>query len=223
MDLTNLGLYSLQQAAALSGAKTLEINRWLFGYRSREGGVHAPLWEVELSGERKKNIGFRDLMELRIVSAFVRKGVPLRVIRQALVNSKQIFGIQYPLTSRRFLTDGQSIYHEALDSESDELTDLVKRQLVFRNIIKPSLYEGIEFDKSGAANRWFPMKDHTVVVDPTVAFGRPSLASYGVPTETLFLVYKAEGNDFLAVSHQFGIPVNDIQKAVKFESQLLAA
>ena len=223
MELTNIGLYSPQQAAVLSGAKALEVKRWLFGYKGKEGRFHPPLWQTELSGEAERSIGFRDLMELRIISAFVKKGVPLRVVRQALANSKEIFGIEYPLTSQRFLTDGQSIYHEALEGETEELTDLVKRQLVFKNIIKPSLYEGIEFNKNGAANRWFPMKDRTVVVDPSLSFGRPSLIAYGVPTETLYLAFKAENNDLRAVSQQFGIPVMDIQKAVRFESQLLAA
>lgn len=223
MKLANIGLYSIQQAASLSGAKELEVKRWLFGYKGKEGRFHEPLWQAELCEEAKKSIGFRDLMELRIVSAFVRKGVPLQVIRQALINSKQIFGTEYPLTSRKFLTDGRSIYHEALEGETEELTDLVKRQLVFKNIIKPSLYEGIEFNESGDAKRWFPTKDKTVVVDPSLAFGKPTLIAYGVPTEILYLAVKAENDNFRAVSQQFGIPVADIQKAVKFESQLLAA
>lgn len=223
MNLINVGLYSPKQAAALSGANTLEVRRWLFGYKGKNGRFHPPLWENELAVEFQNFIGFHDLMELRIVSAFVKKGVPVRVVRQALQNAQQLFGTQYPLTSRRFLTDGKSIYHEALDGEREELTDLVKRQLVFNNIIKPSLYEGIEFDESGFANRWYPTKDRTVVVDPTLSFGRPSLSTYGVPTETIYLAVKAEKNDAKAVSQQFGIPLPDIQKAVKFESQLLAA
>lgn len=223
MKLTGIGLYSPQQAALLSGAKTLEVTRWLFGYKGRGGRFLPPLWNTEIAGEDKKSIGFRDLMELRIVSAFVKKGVPLQVVRQSLVNAKQIFGAEYPFTSLRFLTDGKSIYHEALKDESDALTDLVKRQLVFNNIIKPSLYEGIEFSHTGSATRWFPTKDKAIVVDPSLSFGKPSLVTYGVPTETLFLAFKAEDGNFKAVSQQFDIPVPDIRKAVKFESQLLAA
>lgn len=80
----------------------------------------------------------------------------------------------YPLTRQRFLTDGETIFHEVLETEDLEnepgLLDLRRRQHVFRSIIKDSLYAGIEYDGE-EARRWFPEgKNYPVVVD---ANGRP--------------------------------------------------
>lgn len=222
MELTRIGLYTLQQAARLSGAKASEVNRWLFGYKSNNGKSFLPLWQTQIKDIDQKIIGFRDLLELRIVSAFIRKGVPLQVIRSSLENAQEMFGTDYPLTSLRFLTDGKRIYHEALKKDS-ALTDLAKRQLVFSSVIRPSLYDGIEFTASGKATRWYPLRGKAVVVDPELSFGRPSLTNYGIPTEIIAQALKAERGDIKAVSSQFAIPPSEVKAAAKFESQLLAA
>lgn len=222
MELTGIGLYTPQQAALLSGAKASEVSRWLFGYKTKNRKSMPPLWGTQLSDVERKLIGFRDLMELRMVAAFVRKGVPLRVIRAALEAAKDMFGTDYPLTSQRFLTDGKTVYHEAVEAEGRDLTDLRRRQIVFSVVVRPSLYDGIEFTADGKALRWFPLKDKSVVVDPDLSFGRPSLAGYGVPTEIIALAVKAEKNT-RAVAAQFEIPEADVKAAVRFENQLLVA
>jgi len=131
MELTRIGLYTLQEAERLTGAQAREVSRWLYGYRF-EGGVGAPLWTTQLAGLDEKVIGFRDLMELRVVKAFRNRNVPLRVIRAAIDGAKAMFGTEYPFTAHRFLTDGKSIFSEALQEHGDaEMTDLAKRQLVF--------------------------------------------------------------------------------------------
>ncbi|MEO7496346.1 MAG: DUF433 domain-containing protein [Massilia sp.] len=186
MDLTGVGLYTLQEAERFTGADPREVSRWLFGYRFK-GGQSAPLWRTQLVDAEPglKLIGFRDLLELRIVTVFVRHHVPLRVIRAAIDNARSIFTHDYPFTTNRFLTDGKSIFHEALQSHGEiTLTDLVKRQVVFEHIIRPELYAGIEFDPGGEARRWFPLPSNkAVVLDPEIAFGKPVLSDYGIRTE----------------------------------------
>jgi uncharacterized protein (DUF433 family)/GNAT superfamily N-acetyltransferase len=222
MELTGIGLYTLQQASRLSGAKASEVSRWLFGYKAGEGKQFPPLWQPQVRDVEEKVIGFQDLMELRIVKAFSGHGVPTQLIRMALRHAKEIFGSEYPFTSNRFLTDGRTIFYETLEQGRDELTDLVRRQLVFESIIRPQLYEGIEFSSQGAAVRWFPRKGKTIMLDPDVSFGRPVLSAFGIPTEVIAQAMKAERN-VRAVAAQFEIPVDKVRAAVKFEEQLLAA
>ena len=110
-----------------------EVSRWLFG-NTFKGGVGVPLWKSQLADLDEKVIGFRDLMELRIVKAFRNHDVPLQVIRAAIEGAKVMFGTEYPFTAHRFLTDGKSIFSEALQEHGDsEMTDLAKRQLVFEH------------------------------------------------------------------------------------------
>jgi uncharacterized protein (DUF433 family) len=220
MDLTGIGLYTLKEAQRFTGAQPREVSRWLFGYRFKEGASD-PLWRTQLVGveEGQKFIGFRDLLELRIVKAFIGHNVPLRVIRAAINSAKDIFSTDYPFTANRFLTDGKSIFYEALHSHGEvELTDLVKRQMVFEHIIRPELYAGIEFTASGQAKRWFPLKrSNVIVLDPDIAFGKPILAEYGVRTDILAASFAVE-RDKKLVAALYDIPVSALSTALRYEA-----
>jgi uncharacterized protein (DUF433 family) len=217
MELTGIGLYTLQEAERLTGAQAREVSRWLFGYTFK-GGVGAPLWKSQLADLDEKVIGFRDLMELRIVKAFRNHDVPLQVIRAAIEGAKAMFGTEYPFTAHRFLTDGKSIFSEALQEHGDaEMTDLAKRQLVFEHIVRPALYTGIEFAGDGHATRWFPLKRSKVIVlDPEIAFGKPVLTGYGVRTEIVAETFKVE-KDKKTVALLFDIPVTAVEAAIRYE------
>lgn len=225
MNLFGIGIYTPAEAARITGAKTSEVSRWLFGYKDGAGGNHSPLWETQIpvDGEliEDKVIGFRDLMELRVIKAFTKHGVSIRVIRLALESATEMLG-QYPFTANRFLTDGKNIFMEALDRDT-VLTDLIKRQIVFEEIIRPSLYEGIEFSVSGAAMRWYPLKKNkAVILDPDLSFGKPVLSKFGISTELIAKSVEVEG-DKKSVARQFDISISDVNAALKFEQQLLAA
>jgi uncharacterized protein (DUF433 family) len=219
MDLTGIGLYTLQEAARFTGADSREVSRWLFGYNFA-GGSSPPLWQTQLSllGEHDKVIGFRDLLELRIVKAFTRHNVPLRVIRAAIENAQQIFSTKYPFTANRFLTDGKTIFYEALQEHGEvELTDLVKRQIVFEHIIRPELYAGIEFTANGEAKRWFPVKrSQKIVLDPEISFGKPILTEFGIRTDIIAASYAVE-KDKKMVASLYDIPMSAVDTAIRYE------
>ncbi|HGO6128979.1 Uncharacterized conserved protein [Burkholderia cepacia] len=216
MDLTGIGLYTLKEVEQLTGAEAREVSRWLFGYTFKDGSS-PPLWVTQLASLDEKVIGFRDLLELRIVKAFRDRNVSLRVIRAAIENAKAIFG-DYPFTANRFLTDGRTVFYEALKEHGEvELTDLVKRQLVFEHIVRPELYTGIEFTADGHAKRWFPLKQSSaVVLDPEISFGKPVLAEYGVRTDLVVETYKVEKSKKMAAS-LYGIPLSAVDAAIRYE------
>ncbi|CAM3878960.1 DUF433 domain-containing protein [Bordetella tumulicola] len=221
MNLIGQGLYTPNQAAAITKSSVREVSRWLFGYKNK-GKALPPLWRSQYADTGEKVLGFRDLMELRIVKAFSDSGLPTRVIRAAIESSRVLFKTPYPFTTNRFLTDGKSIFYEAVSSDG-ELTDLVKRQLVFEHIIRPNLYAGILFDADGAALRWHPVKNSRVIVlDPEIAFGRPVLSRHGIPTDVIAQAMHVEG-DNKTVAAEFDITPAEVNAAVKYESQLLAA
>lgn len=219
MELTGIGLYTLKEAERLTGADAREVSRWLFGYHFKSG-TGVPLWKTQLADlvDDEKVIGFRDLLELRIVKAFTKHNVSLRVIRAAIDNAKAIFSTDYPFTANRFLTDGKSIFYEALHEHGEiKLTDLVKRQVVFEHIIRPELYAGIEFTATGEAKRWFPIKQSDdIVLDPEISFGKPILAEYGIRTDMLAEAYAVE-KDKKIVAALYDIPLAAVNTALRYE------
>lgn len=227
-------MYTLADAARLTGAAPAQLNRWLFGYHftktldgDRRRIWSPPLWDTELSGEdlNEKVIGFHDLLEVRFVDAFVRCGVPLPVVRRCLDHAQQLYGVKYPFTTLRFKTDGRTIFGEAVrQAENDgSLLDLRSRQNVFREIITPSLYAGIEYNQD-QATKWYPtLRRERVVLDPSRRFGSPILEDSGMPTATVYASFLAEGENEHAVGQTakiYRIEPRYVRSAVRFEKNL---
>lgn len=233
MSSAGIGVYTLPDAARLVGADVPKIRRWLYGYRYSKAGndrryESGPLWQpqyaVDELGERV--IGFRDLMEIRIVREFVARGVPLIVVRHCMEEARRLLG-DYPFTRQRFLTDGETIFHEVIETDGLDnepgLLDLRRRQRVFRTIIKDSLYAGIVYDGE-LARRWFPEgKHHPVVVDPEVQFGHPVIEESGVPTAALYAAWLAEGKKRATVARLYEVDPRHVDAAVRFEEKLRKA
>ena len=224
-------MYPLARAARLVGADLRTVRRWLKGYSWKHGdGRRAsdPLWDLQYMDDedlgQEQVLGFQDLLELRTVARFIDQGVPLQVIRATIDIARETLG-DYPLHSRRFVTDGKKIFLEAVEraGEDPKLLDLRKRQFAIGEVIRPSLIEGIEYDGHAQALRWYPVaKRRLIVLDPQVQFGQPIIAEAGVPTDTLSDAYFAEDKDAGRVARLYRVTPQAVQAAVAFEHRLAA-
>ncbi|MFZ4967293.1 MULTISPECIES: DUF433 domain-containing protein [Pseudomonas] len=216
--LLGVGLYTPVEASIYTGIPAKDIRRWMFGY-SANGIQHPGLWRSELVEAAEKTLGFHDLLEIRFVYAFRQHGVSLQAIRSASRQAKEMFNQAYPFTCRRFQTDGRSIFATVLNETGDEsLLDLVKKQYAFQQVIKPSLYEGIDYAQEGSAQRWYPIKrSKAIVLDPERNFGKPVVTAAGVDTASIFMAFQAEGQDAKRVAMLYEIPTAAVEAAVSFE------
>ena len=227
------GIYTLPEAARLIDVPARKIRRWLYGYsylkKSGEDKVQAfsdPLWQPQLSKVEYEAevIGFNDLLEVRFVAAFVEHGVPLVVVRRCLDTARKLFGVDYPMTSGSFKTDGKTIFADAIEKSVKEgaLLDLKSRQLAFKDIINPSLYAGIEYDGK-RASKWYPQRRQHIVLDPARQFGSPIVEDTGTPTDVIYASYLAEGETPQAVMRTariYEVPVKFVESAISFEQGL---
>ena len=201
------------------------MRRWLGGYSYREGGeLHqvAPLWEPQLpKAEDHLEVGFRDLIELRFVSAFLNAGLGLKTIRYCLEYARQCVDSDRPFSTRRFQTDGRTIFLDSANSAGDEqLLDLKKNQFVIKSVIERT-FKDLDIEDDAVA-RWRPFRGkRTIVIDPERSFGQPIAAEYGVPTIAIAQAAKAEGSEKAAAA-LFELPVSVVRDAVKFEESLAA-
>ncbi|WP_435101078.1 DUF433 domain-containing protein [Arhodomonas sp. AD133] len=225
-ELIGHGIYSIPEAARLAGIAPTKVRRWVFGFTAKQQNGsrahYAGLWDPEYRDEDEHALSFRDLLEVRFVHAFRKHGVSLQAIRQAASHARELLDTKYPFTCRQFRTDGRSVFAAVAPEVSDyedreRLLDLAKRQYVFREVISPSLYAGIEYDQTGDAERWYPLPEtRAIVLDPQRAFGKPILDDYRVPTEALAAAVKVEG-DTTIVARLYEIPEDQVRMAVKFE------
>lgn len=221
--LLGVGIYTAAEAALYTGIPAKDIRRWVFGYKS-DGTCHPGLWPTELAFEEEKLLGFHDLLEIRFVHAFRKHGVSLQAIRAASRQAKELFDQSYPFTCRRFQTDGRSVFATVLNETGDEtILDLAKRQYAFKQVIGPSLYEGIDYDGDGHAERWYPVRrSKAVVLDPGLNFGKPILASAGIDTASIYHAYLAEGRDIKRVAAIYEIKPGAVEAAVGYEQRIAA-
>ena len=228
MNLINVGLYTFQEASRLTNASAQDLRRWLNGYSHKAAVTGArvnnkPLWKTELAEAEVEGISFHDLLEVRFVQAFRKYGVSLQTIRVASGHAKEMFNHPYPFTCKRFQTDGRTIFASAMEETGDEqLLDLVKKQFAFTKIIEPSLYRGIEFGNDDLASHWYPLpRSKAVVLDPTIAFGKPIVTNGSVRTSILYDAFKAEENKQY-VAKLYEVPVSAVEAAIRFEERLAA-
>jgi uncharacterized protein (DUF433 family) len=229
-----IGCYTAPEAARLLGTTPRNISRWLGGYsyRKNDGTVvrAPPLWLPQLPrlGDHLE-LGFRDLIELRFVLAFLEHDIGLNVVRRCLENARRIVGDERPFSTHRFRTDGKSIFLESLREceetevarETSSITGLKTGQMVFKVVVEPT-FRDLDLAE-GSVVRWRPHKGKpSIVIDPNRSFGKPLAADYGVPTSALANATTAE-NSARRAARLFEVPVAVVNDAVAFERFLLAA
>ena len=115
-----IGLYTVADASKLLRIPQRNIRRWLAGYPFKTlGGSRRfmpPLWKTQLPAhENHIELGLRDLIELRFISAFMDKGLGIHSIRRCLEHARAIVGDERPFSTRRFHTDGRTIFFNFVD------------------------------------------------------------------------------------------------------------
>ena len=220
-----IGFYTVPEAARLLKIPARSINRWLAGYSHGDKGEQVdipPLWTPQLPKfEGRVELGFRDLIELRFVDAFIKAGLGLKAIRRCLEYARECADDDRPFSTQRFKTDGRTIFRESLNQLGEaELLDLKRRQYVFKEVIERN-FKDLDIEADAVA-RWRPFNGReTIVIDPARAFGQPIATDFGVSTIALADAVKAEGSPE-RVARLYEVPVAVVRDAMKFEDQLAA-
>lgn len=221
--LIGVGVYTPAEAGRLLHVPPSKITRWLRGHQI-SGKAYEPLWtpEIDLDDERVF-LGFRDLMEVRVVNAFIRAGVSAIRVRSAIQLASEIVGRDHPLATNRFRTDGREIFLQVIETDEDggqreRLLNLFKRQYEFKGIIDPIL-KTVDFGEDGNPLLWWPGgRRLNVVVDPARSFGQPIDAISSVPTAVLAAAAKLEGIHGAASS--YAVSDTSVRRAIEFESTM---
>ena len=207
------GIYTISEAARLTGSGNDTMRRWLLGYSyKRDGKVYdrPPIFSAEFGDvDGQFTISFQDLIELLFVARFRAKEVKWSIIHEAFKLAKERFESDHPFSAINFKTDGKRIFEETIRSGEVRLADLHLNQIVIADFIAPTLTKAIEFD-TRRATIWYPQfPSKLILLDPQRSFGRPIVARGSVPTEILYLAYVAE-EDFGLVARQFDLKVADL-------------
>lgn len=221
LNVFELPLYTLTEAAHIAGAKPTTVHRWARGYtyRSPAGEVRTeaqPLITTTGFG-RKPVVPFVGLAEIYVLNAFRQVGVPMQRIRPALTRLAQEMGLSAALASERLKTDGTEILYEygAMEPASgvSELVVVRNGQRVFTEVVERYL-NTITYDAGWVRRIRLPQfGDVDVNVDPEINWGQPTLTSVGVRVQDVLSRIRA-GEDPHAVAQDFDVPRFDIKQLI---------
>ncbi|MEQ8391432.1 MAG: hypothetical protein RIB30_10600 [Thalassospira sp.] len=229
INFADTGLYTVSDAASLTGVSKQRVRGWLNGYRRKDGSKS----EKRLTGQLSPidghfALGFLDLMEIHFISHFLKRGVKWKTLALAAKYARELFEVEHPFATK-FISDGSDIYEEkthaflmqtAEETADPSLRSLVTNQFAMYEALRPLLVDGIAFDDNGHAKNWRPFNDITsVILDPHRSFGKPILDQYSVPTRALYEAFVAEQN-LQTVAEMYEVDATDVTKAVEFEMRL---
>lgn len=217
------GLYTPAEAGRLLRVAPGKLSRWLRGH-TMKGTRYERLWAPQVDiGDGHVYLGFRDLMEARVVDAFIREGISAIRIRRAIQVAAEMIAESHPLATNRFRTDGREIFLQVIETdehgrERERLLNLFQRQYEFRGIIEPIL-KTVDFGDEGDPLQWWPQgRKAGIVVDPARAFGAPIEARTSVPTSILAEAARALGITEAAASYD--VSEAAVRRALNFERDL---
>jgi uncharacterized protein (DUF433 family) len=205
-----LPAYQVKDAAAYAGVSSQTVRNW----QRAEIGVAALAHR-----DHGQSLSYLQLQELAIVSAMRRLGVKLPTIRSARDYLSSMFKSEYPFADERVKTDGQDILVKAGTDLPGAVKTLVVAnkggQFAWSDIIGDR-FDEFEYEK-GLALKWHFAGHESIVIDPRVSFGAPTVR--GVPTWAI-RGREVAGEDKKDIAYDFSISVEDVEDALAFEHSL---
>ena len=223
------GVYSMAEAARLTKVSVRNLRRWARGYTYTYHGKERyspPIIGTGLDQREDDPIfEFRDIMEVRFLSAFRQAGVSWPTIRRVANKVHQHIKHTHPFATRVFRTDGRHILLELIskDEKDHRLVNIISDQYEWDRVVAALLVaEKVEFSDASEPIRWWPLGPHRqVVVDPARSFGAPIVPHEGVQTYVLARAQALE-NDVDFVAHWYNVEPDAVRDAIDFENGVRA-
>jgi uncharacterized protein (DUF433 family)/transposase-like protein len=216
-------LYTMAEASRLVGMAPSTFATWSKGYRRQAPGrrdvVKGPvITAVPAARPGEPTIPFGGLVEATVVQAFRRTDLSLQRIRRALEVLSAQGELEHPLASRRLYTDGAQLLfdyaQDAADGQLRLLTVVDSGQRVFHEVITAYLRR-IEFDGDWASSLIVPVTGRDLLrIRPEVAGGDPLFVHGGAPLSAVRSRLQA-GEPAASIAEDFGVPIEDIDEAVR--------
>lgn len=218
--------YSMTDAARCIGAHPATLRSWFKGrsYPTKDGPRRSPNLLVPAAQDA---LSFQNLVQAHVVQGIRKRyHIPMHRVRDALAYLRESMGNLDLLASKEFFHDTE---HLLLNVE-DRLISLSERgQNVSATILAQYLHR-IDYGDDGFASRLHPFfytatgqlyEPRHIMIDPTIAFGKPCLERLGVKTEIIADRFFA-GEPIEELSADYGAKPEEIQEAIRWSARTAA-
>jgi uncharacterized protein (DUF433 family) len=213
------GVYSFDDAARLTRLKPSRVREWFCARPTTKAGA---VFQSDFADETSQHlISFLDLIDVFVAGQLREQGVSLQNLRRVYRTLQREFEVEHPFGRKELLTDGTRVFLAGLDERGqDEVYDVLTRQKAFPRIIRPFLNELHFESRSNLAAKWRIAKG--VVINPEICSGQPVIEGKGIPTRLVAKAVVANDNDKQAVADWYGMSVEQVSDAVRFEAKRAA-
>jgi uncharacterized protein (DUF433 family) len=215
---TNLGLYSIADAARYARIPTTTVRRWM------ERQDRGTTWREHL-------VSFDDLISLLFVHEFREHDVKLREIMRAEADLRERFDWGHPFVHQGLWTAGGDILIKmpgGADHGADAVIAANRGGQVASSIIQlktvqlPELVRNLEDQLNYEDQRvaaWRPADD--VVARPATQFGLTCIEGTRIPTRSIYQAI-AGGDTPAQLARLYEVDEKKIERAAEWERQLAA-
>ena len=221
--------YRASEASSILGIPKATIQAWCFGqgYVRLDGKKKSFVPLVRPANVSLRALSFKNLCELHILGVIrCHHGIHMPIVRKSLEYVQNQLQTQSPLVAEQFLTNGVDLFIE----KASQLINVSRDgQTALRGEFMDALAR-IQRNSDGSVVRLFPYsrigtavssQPKAVMVDPTIAFGRPVLVGAGVTTEVIKDRFLA-GDSFAEMAEDYRVSEADIAEALRFGQRLAA-
>jgi uncharacterized protein (DUF433 family) len=214
------GVYSIAEAARLANLRPARVREWFRGRPTASNGRPIFIGDYKPIGSDFA-ISFLDLIDVYVAGQLREHGVSMQNVRRVYNRLAADLQVAHAFCHRELLTAGKTVLTRGLDEAGEEqLIEVLTRQKVFPEIIKPFLHQ-IDYDRVQLIARRWRIADQ-VVVDPQMSFGKPIVEEIGIPTLILADAYHGNNRDAETVAEWFSVRPEQVLAAVQFEGRLAA-
>jgi len=223
--------YTISEVALYLGLNPRTVHTWFFGrsyHVKGEPRFWSPLAIPADHNPRGPSLSFYNLAEAHVLSATRGFRISMRSIRHAMDNLVKIYPNSHPLISREFETDNRDIFIREMEGGNEEgLVNISSGNRAIKPILDAYL-ERIDRDARGWPVRVYPVRgaiteNHKrIVIIPSVASGRPTIAGSGVRVESIWGRAQA-GETAAELAEDYGIDKIAIEEAISYFANVKAA
>jgi uncharacterized protein (DUF433 family) len=167
--------------------------------------------------EKRAALTYFQLIEVAVVAAFRKVGVPLSRIRAAREYAAQSLKSEHPFAEYRFKEEAKHLW-----LDSSQLVDVKPGTVIQADQEGQLAWEGIigrlhefEYEHEGIVLKWHVAGiGSPIIIDPRISFGAPTVR--GTPTWIIKGRYEAGESDS-DIAEDFGIDKEAVRQALKFE------
>lgn len=219
-DVLNAPAYAMSEAARYLRVSPATLRSWFVGrpYPTARGtSQFRPLLKPACIDPT--TLSFSNLIEAHVLRSLrTEHGVPLGAVRQALAYAERELRIDHLLLREELRTSGGALF---LDRYGELVNLSASGQLAVRRFFEAHLAR-VEWGKMRSAVRLYPFvfgeaaDAKPIVIDPTIAFGRPVIGGAFIATRSILERIDA-GESVEDVATDYELSVNVVEKAVLFE------